>query len=67
MADNAERIAALEEEIEGYKQDLKNAVAAEDKRSLRELMVETRKTLNLLLQAQPGKSLYSAILHKLSI
>ena len=68
MADNAERIAALEAEIEGYKQELKNA-APENKAMYAGLIVERNKTLNLLLQAQPGKtpSLPSYVLHKLSI
>ena len=53
MATLEQEISALKEKIEGYEQEYANAAAgSEDKRGLRPLITETRKTLNTLLQQQ---------------
>ena len=51
MAALQERISALEAKIEGYEQEYANA-SLEEKKELRPLITESKKTLNLLLQQQ---------------
>jgi len=52
VADLKEKISDLENEIEGYKVDLKNATSPEEKSELRGLIKSTRDTLNELLKKQ---------------
>ncbi len=49
MADLNQRIADLEEVINGYETEYKTA-STEDKRELRALITESRKTLNNLME-----------------
>ena len=51
MTNLEERISALEAKIEGYGQEYANA-SPEEKKELRPLITESKKTLNLLLQQQ---------------
>ena len=47
-----DEINALKAEIEGYRSEYEGATDNEEKRELRQLITETSKTLNKLLDAQ---------------
>jgi hypothetical protein len=49
------RIDALEAEIDGYKRDYAAATPEARKDKLIDLITESKKTLNILLQQQQGK------------
>ena len=65
-----EEIVNLKSEIDGYKNDLRDATSKEEKSELRGLITERGKTLNTLLaqqqqqqQQQQGGKFYIHILH----
>jgi Flp pilus assembly protein TadB len=65
MATLDDKIASLEEKIEGYENDLKIATTAEEKRDLRGLIKSCRDNLTELLKqknSQPGISFIIAML-----